>query len=968
MYAPLYIKTNNSLLESMIKIEDLIEYAKVNNIKALTITDNRMYGVMEFYKACMANDIKPIIGLEITIDGSKIVLYAKSIKGYKNLIKLSTISTERTITIEDLTTYNSDLICILPYDSNNLYDTLKPLYEDIFKSYRTVKERETLSKDNLVYMNEILYIDKKDSEYLPYLWGIKDGIMVSNVKVDTKNNFVVNEDIIKKYFSEDLDNNKKIVDMCNLELGYTPDLLPKYKCPDNLDSFSYLKKLCIEGLKNIFGTSVSVIYKERLKYELDIINKMGFCNYFLVVWDFVKYAKEHDIYIGPGRGSAAGSLVSYCLNITTIDPIKYNLLFERFLNPERVTMPDIDIDFDASKRNIVIEYVVNKYGRENVSNIMTYSTLSSKQVLRDVSKCLEIDLKIVDKLCSYVEAKVCLKDNLNKNVNNMLEQYSNLKNAYFIAMKLEGLKRQIGTHAAGVVISSEKLTNLIPVIKGDTYLTGYTMEYLEELGLLKMDFLAIKDLSILSSIIKSIESLLGRKINIHSIPLDDKKTYQEFSNANTSGVFQFESAGMKNFLSKLKPNCFYDLVAALALFRPGPMGNIDTYILRKNGEKFDYIDKSLESILKPTYGIIIYQEQIMQILSKMANYSFANSDLIRRAISKKKLNIIEAEKSKFIDNSIKNGYSRNVAEEVYDLIVKFANYGFNKSHSVAYALVGYEMCFLKTHYPIYFYTSLLNYNMGSDIKTKEYLECLKKLNIDIVKPDINLSSNKYQVIDNKLLLPFNIIKNVGTNVSDLISSVRGDGFKDYFDFVKKVNLKSIGKKTIELLIMAGCLDSFNLTRKTMILNLDDAIDYSELSSGLDDSLITVPLIKKYDEYNNNELVNKEKELFGFYLSNHPIIKYNNKIKLIYINKYFDKIINICVYVEEIRKIKTKNNDDMAFLVCSDETCSTSFTVFPNKYYMIDDIKVGDIVMIVGKVEKRFDKYQILVNEIKKVEE
>ena len=761
-YINLGIVLDYTLLNSLITVDKLINYAKNNDIKSLGILNNNLYSTMEFYKKCKSSNIKPIIGLIHSIDNIEIYLYPKNKLGMIDLFN------DR---------YDSDnLVCVVPYENKDVFSELE--FSDKFISYKNDDELKNalLITSNVVSLNKVYSLNVEDVKYVNYLHMIDKGITISNYNFnDYKDN------VISLYHNDfDKSNTNIFSNLIDLDLSDNRKYIPNYI--DN--SYEYLKSLCIKGLNKRLNNNVSDVYKKRMIYELDVIKNMGYVDYFLIVFDYVKYAKMNDIMVGPGRGSAAGSLVSYSLGITEIDPIKYDLLFERFLNPERVTMPDIDIDFDASKRNIVIEYVVNKYGRENVSNIMTYSTLSSKQVLRDVSKCLEIDLKIVDKLCSYVEAKVCLKDNLNKNVNNMLEQYSNLKNAYFIAMKLEGLKRQIGTHAAGVVISSEKLTNLIPVIKGDTYLTGYTMEYLEELGLLKMDFLAIKDLSILSSIIKSIESLLGRKININSIPLDDKKTYQEFSNANTSGVFQFESAGMKNFLSKLKPNCFYDLVAALALFRPGPMGNIDTYILRKNGEKFDYIDKSLESILKPTYGIIIYQEQIMQILSKMANYSFANSDLIRRAISKKKLNIIEAEKSKFIDNSIKNGYSRNVAEEVYDLIVKFANYGFNKSHSVAYALVGYEMCFLKTHYSIYFYTSLLNYNMGSDIKTKEYLECLKKLNIDIVKPDINLSSNKYQVIDNKLLLPFNIIKNVGTNVSDLISSVRGDGFKDYFDFVK----------------------------------------------------------------------------------------------------------------------------------------------------------------------------------------
>jgi len=550
----------------------------------------------------------------------------------------------------------------------------------------------------------------------------------------------------------------------------------------------------------------------------------------------------------------------------------------------------------------------------------------------------------------------------------MLNQFSNLKNAYYIAMKLEGLKRQIGTHAAGVVISSEKLTNIIPVIKnGDNYLTGCTMEYLEDLGLLKMDFLAIKDLTILDNIIKSIENNLNKKININNIDLCDRETYSEFSDANTSGVFQFESAGMKNFLKKLKPSCFNDLISALALFRPGPMGNIDTYINRKYGkEKIVYDVPSLEPILNSTYGIIVYQEQIMQILSVMANYSYSESDLIRRAISKKKLEVIEEEKSKFVDNSIKNGYKLDEAEKVYDLIVKFANYGFNKSHSVAYGYIGYTMCYLKTHYPLYFYKELLNYNMGSDIKTKEYLDCIKKLNIEILKPDVNLSTNKYQIIDNKLLLPFNIIKNIGSNVSDIIVSVRDNKFTDYFDFIKKVNVNSIGKKTIELLINAGALDCFKINRKTMIENLDDAITYSELSSGISEMLVSVPNLREYNEFSNDELISKEKEIYGFYLTNHPITKYNNNIKLIDIKNYFDKFINIYVFVDNIRKIKTKKNEDMAFLQCSDETSEADFIIFPNKYNLINEIKKGDIVYISGHIERRMDKYQVIVNNIKKI--
>ena len=417
---------------------------------------------------------------------------------------------------------------------------------------------------------------------------------------------------------------------------------------------------------------------------------------------------------------------------------------------------------------------------------------------------------------------------------------------------------------------------------------------------------------------------------------------------------------MKNFLHKLKPNNFQDLIAALALFRPGPMGNIDSYIARKNGEEeIDYIHDNLKSILSSTYGIIIYQEQIMQILSKMANYTFSESDLIRRAISKKKLDIIEKEREKFIINSINNGYKKDICVKVYDLIIKFANYGFNKSHSVSYALIGYEMCFLKAHYPLYFYEALLNYNIGSESKTKEYLDALKRININIMKPDINISTDKYQVIDNKLYLPINIIKGIGSNISDIIVKSRKEGFLDYFDFVKKINVDKIGKKTIELLILSGCCDCFNINRRTMIENLDDAITYSELSVGISESLISVPNLKEYDEYREEELLIKEKELFGFYLKDHPILKYNNAFKIIDIEKYFDKTINSILYIEDIKRIKTKNDMNMAFLVCSDETGSEDFIVFPNKYNLINDIRIGDIVKIFGKVE-------ILVNDIRKV--
>lgn len=944
-YINLGIVLDYTLLTSLVKIDDLISFANKNNIKVLGILNDNLYSTMEFYTKCVNNNIKPIIGLIKVMDNLEYYLYPKKYDGLIDLFN------ERF--------YTDNIICVVPNKSKELYNNIN--IKDKYISYVNKDELNDSLKitDKVVSINKVYSIDKENVKYVNYLHLIDKGLTISNYKFQNYNNNYFNT----VYDNFDINTTMNFSKLINIDINICKKYIPKY-C-DN--SYEFLRYLCNKGLYKRLNNTVSNIYKERLDYELNVINNMGYVDYFLVVYDYVKYAKQNDIMVGPGRGSAAGSLVSYTLGITEIDPIKYDLLFERFLNPERITMPDIDIDFDATKRYKVIQYVINKYGRERVSNIMTYSTLSSKQVLRDVSKCLEIDNKIVDKLCNYIEAKKCLKDNLNNNVKEMLEQYSNLKNAYYVSIKLEGLKRQIGTHAAGVVISSENLTNLVPIIKNDIYLTGYTMEYLEMLGLLKMDFLAIKDLTILDSIIKSVEKKIGRKINIHGIPLNDKKTYVEFSKGNTSGVFQFESSGMKNFLRKLNPSNFSDLIAAIAIFRPGPMANIDSYIARKNGKEIiDYISDDLKPILESTYGIIIYQEQIMQILSIMAHYSFAEADLIRRAISKKKLDIIEEEKTKFISKSINNGYSEDIANRVYDLIIRFANYGFNKSHSVAYALVGYEMCFLKTHYPIYFYEALLNYNIGSEIKTKEYLNCLKRLNVKISKPDINLSSSQYKVVDDKIFLPFNIIKNIGTSVSDLIVNSRDDGFKDYFDFVKKVYGCGIGEKTIELLIMSGTLDSFGLNRHTMIENLNNAIDYSELASDMDDVFVSIPNIDYYDEYDKEKILNSEKDIYGFYLSDHPIVTFNNNIKLIDIHSFFDKSIKIYLLIDEIKKIKTKDGANMAFLVCSDETDNIDLIIFPNKFNLISDIKVGDVVNIYGKVEKRYDKYQILINDIKKV--
>ncbi len=959
-YVPLYIKTNNSLLSSMIKIPELVKYAKQNNYTSLTITDNNLYGAMEFYNECIKNDIKPIIGLEININDYTIILYCMNYNGYQNLIKLSTIISERQIDIDDLKTYQSNLICIVPYQSRSLYDYLKPIYKNIFQSYQNDLEKQELKGNNLVYMKPILYIQNKDKKYINYLYCIRDSKLIEEVLIKDQDNY------LKPPIKEET--NSKIYELCNLVIPNNKNLLPVYECPNNMDSYTYLKKLCIEGLKKIFGKTVSKVYLDRLKYELNIINNMGFCNYFLIVWDYVKYAKEQGILVGPGRGSAAGSLVAYLLNITTIDPIKYNLIFERFLNPERITMPDIDIDFEDGRREEVINYCINKYGIKRVALIITFGTLGSRQVIRDVGRVMNLD---VDYLSKLINSNLTLKENYDSNIEikKYLHNNKEMVLLYEVSAKLEGLKRHTSIHAAGIVMANTDLDNIVPLDKshGNFYTTGYSMEYLEDLGLLKMDFLALRNLTTITNILNDINK--KEAIDFDSIPLNDKEAIKIFTDVNVVGIFQFESSGMMNFLRKFTITCFEDIVQALALFRPGPMSNIDVYIKRKKGlVKIDYLDKSLVDILKPTYGIIVYQEQIMQIANKMANYSYAEADVLRRAMSKKKESVLLKEKSKFINQSIKNGYQEDLSNKVYELILKFANYGFNRAHSVAYAMIAYKMAYLKAHYPLIFMKNLLDMVMGSEIKTKEYIYECKLNNIDIIRPDINVSGKAYLVSDSTIRFPLTGIKNVGIGAINTILEQRNKKpFSDIFDFVGRCYGKTINRKTLANLIKAGCFTSLGYNKHTLDINLDVIINYSEIGGYLDEQLGLKPELKIVSEYSKKELMEFELEVFGFYLSNHPVTEYRQKYKdtvlISEIGNYFDKNVNVIVYVDKTKMVKTKIGQEMLFITGSDEVNVLDIVLFPRTYEKYHNIIVGSVIYISGKVEKRFDKYQLVANEI-----
>ncbi len=966
MYVPLGIKTDYSLLKSLIKIPELIPYLKKHNITACGILDDNLYSSMCFYDTCLSNGIKPLIGLKINIGENHLYLYAQNYQGYQNLLKINTVKENGEINLIDLKKYSENIICVLPFASYFMYKELNNVFEYTYLGYNNDYEKSNASilTENIVFICEIRAYKFNEIKYLSILREIDTG-----EKVDFNE---YSDNYFEREINDfDISTTNAFAELIDIEIPKNNRYIPHFDSKIK-NSYSYLSSLCKKGLEKRLDNKVPKEYIDRLVMELNVINKMGFVDYFLIVYDYVKFAKKNNILVGPGRGSAAGSLVSYCLGITNVDPIKYDLLFERFLNPERITMPDIDIDFEYTKRDQVIKYVKERYGIDSVANIMTFGTLGARQVIRDVGKCLEVAQDLIDKLSNLLDPRLSLKDNLkNKYISEMINTIPKIKKLYQISYKLEGLKRHISTHAAGVVISSVPLDTVIPICKsGDELLTGVTMEYLEELGLLKMDFLALRNLTIIQNVIELIEKETKKVINLAEIPLDDKETINIFKNVDTEGIFQYESSGMKNFLSKLKPDSFSDLIAAVALFRPGPMQNIDSFIRRKHGqEKITYPDDSLKDILKDTYGIMIYQEQIMLVLVKMANYSFAEADNIRRAMSKKKVEVMEKERETFVKRAMENGYSESKATEVYDLIVKFANYGFNKAHSVSYALIGYQMAYLKANYPVYFIANLLNMSIGSDIKTKEYIDESKQKGVMIYKPNINVSKDSYVIKDTALLLPLNAIHNVGSSaVNDIINErIKNGKFTDFFNFVARTYGKSVNRKTIESLIDADAFRDFKINHKSLYESIDSALDYAVLCSDLDESLVMKPNIEAVDEYSEGELMSRELSTFGYYVTNHPASKYQEGImKIKDIKNYFDKYVTSVVIIGNIRKIKTKNGEDMGFVSGSDETGNCDFTIFPKYNKYLTEIKKDDLVRVKGQVNKRVDKYQIVVSSIEKI--
>lgn len=934
---PLKITTEYSLLKSLIKLPDLISFLNENNIKECAICDENLNGFMDFYLKCKENNIKPIIGLDTVYESMHIYVYAKNYLGYQELLKIDYLKDNMNLSYLE----NSNLLVIIPFKSIDIYEKLK--YKDnVYIGFCNDIEKNNalLISDKIVYVDNVRCLFKKDISYLKYLKMLND-------------NFVYNDNAYYKTSSfEDIQTTYEFSKQINLEIPFDKKYIPKYNNSDN--NYEYLKKLCILGLNKRFNGKVSNKYKERILYELDVINKMGFVDYFLIVYDYVLYAKKNDIFVGPGRGSAAGSLVSYSLGITNIDPIKYDLLFERFLNINRKKMPDIDIDFESDKRINMIEYVKNKYGFDKVAVGLTFNNYKAKLILRDLAKILKVDSNVFDKFIKNINSSLSLKENYqNEKVKKYIEMYSELKNLYDISYHLEGLKKNTSTHAAGVIISSEKLGKIIPISNEDgTLKTGIEMPYLEKMGLLKMDFLALEKLNIISKVSKKIKNF-----NINNIPLDDKKTLKIFYDADTDDIFQFESSYAKSVLDKLKITSFNELTVSLALVRPGANKQIDEYL--KNKKEGINLTGDLVEILGATYGTIIYQEQVMKIFEKVGGYSLFEADDIRVAISKKKEDIINAQHDKFVFGGIKNGYSKEFIEKLFNKIKEFGGYGFNKSHSVAYALVSYQMAYLKANYPKEFMFYLLENNKDIS-KCEKILSSLKNSGYKLLKPNINYSIDKYAEKNGYILLPLNIIRGLNDDIISKIIRVRENGFNDIFDFFVKTN-SFLNNETYLILIKSGALDIFKINKQTMIKNIDVILNYASIySDGLGK-----PILTKYPEYDDTTLREFEILSYGMYITNHPCSKYKDVIKVENIKNYLFKNINMVLLIKSIRTIKDKKGGEMAFLECEDETGKVNLTMFSSLYAKNNDLKVNELIRVNVKVSKRFDKLNVLVNNIKR---
>lgn len=1075
-FTHLHIHTEYSLLDGAASVPKLVKRAKELGMDALAITDHGvMYGVIDFYKAAVAEGIKPIIGCEVYIaprtrfdkqheydtDISHLILLAKNSKGYQNLIKIVSDAYvdgfyyKPRADKELLKRYSDGLICLSACLAGEIpklllagdYEGAKSKalwYQSLFgrENYfielqdHGIAEQKRLNPmliklaDDigapLVATNDMHYINKSDAPYQDVLMCIQTGKLVDD---DDRMKFSSDEFYLKSgeqmselfsYAPSAIENTRKIADMCNVTFDFDKTYLPRFDVPDGKDAALYLRELCEQGIRERYNPVTDEI-TARLDYELNVISSMGYVDYFLIVWDFIKFAKDNKIPVGPGRGSGAGSIVAYSLNITTIDPLRYNLLFERFLNPERVSMPDIDTDFCIERRGEVIDYVIQKYGADHVAQIITFGKLKARAAIRDVGRTLNVPLTTVDRVAKLVpnEPKMTLDKALeiSGELHELYEGDTEIKRLIDTARVIEGLPRHSGVHAAGVVITDKPVSSYVPLqLSKDVITTQYHMDVLSDLGLLKMDFLGLRNLTVIKNALDNIRKSRGEDVDIDHIDFGVPEVYDMIGAADTLGVFQLESGGMRSFMKELRPRSLEDIIAGISLFRPGPMDQIPRYIRNKNNpDLITYKHPLLESILDVTYGCIIYQEQVLQIVQKLAGYSLGKADLLRRAMSKKKHDVMQREREYFIygqkdesgavivDGAIRRGVSEETAAAIFDEIMDFASYAFNKSHAAAYAIIAYQTAYLKYFYAPEYMAALLSSMMSSTEKLVEYIADCEAHKIEILPPDINKSYYSFTVENGKIRFGLEAIKNVGHKLLVQIAEERGRGgeFRSFSDFLERVSGTELNKRALEGIIKCGAFDSLNITRHSLMAAYEDLLngitaqnrsniagqvslfDEGEAleGGGATDDILRLP------EYGKKELLAMEKETIGLYLSGHPLDDYKDTVCRLsnasiseinelatedengeYIIKTDGRLsdgdyVVIGGIIIARRNKTTKNNTQMAFLTLEDLTGSIDVIVFPKTYSKYSAVMQEDaIVFVKARISVREDEAPKLMCE------
>jgi DNA polymerase-3 subunit alpha len=1067
-FTHLHVHTEYSLLDGAARIKDLIAQVKALGMDAIAITDHgAMFGVIDFYKEAKKQGIKPILGCEVytaarsrkdrDVEKDKyqghLILLAKNEKGYQNLMKIVSVGyTEGfyykpRIDHDVLRKYSDGLIALSGCLAGNIQrkllngdyhgaktEALELL--DIFgegnfflelqdqgleEELQILPDMKRLHRETgipFVATNDVHYIKQQDAKAHDILLCIQTGKTVDDqdrMSFPNDQFYLKSEHEMRQLFAdlpEAIENTEKIAKRCNVELDFSQMHLPDYQAPNGKNNSQYLRELCEQGLAERYDEILPELI-ERLEYELNTIERMGYTEYFLIVWDFINYARKHNIMVGPGRGSAAGSLVAYVLKITDIDPIKYGLIFERFLNPERISMPDIDIDFCYERRQEVINYVIEKYGEDKVAQIITFGTMKAKAAVRDVGRVLNMPYGDVDKIAKAIpfELKMTIDKALNMNpeLRKAYEEDRRIEELLDLAKAIEGMVRHASTHAAGIVISKDSINEYVPLYLSDKGIsTQFTMGTIEELGLLKMDFLGLRTLTVIRDALELIEENHGVRLNLSKMEYDDAETYDLISSGNTQGVFQLESGGMTQFMKNLKPDSFEDIVAGISLFRPGPMASIPTYIEnKKNPQNIKYIHPSLEPILSVTYGCLVYQEQVMQIVRELGGYTYGRSDLVRRAMGKKKMDVMLEEQEYFIHGKddeegnieimgcVRNGIPEEAAQEIYNQMVSFAEYAFNKSHGAAYAVLAYHTAYLKTHYPVEFMAAIMTSVMGESSQIAKYIRNCGEMKIQVLPPDINESGKKFTVQDGKIRFGLLGVKNVGEGTIDAIIKSRQEKGKpkDIFEFVNNIDISEINKKALESLIKAGALDCLDSNRAKHLAVYETLIESAQNSSrkniagqlslfqtntevmqdaGVGGSLPDI------ENFSKDILMSMEKDMLGVYITDHPLSEYEDMMARIVTATSEDlsniqeggplkdgATVTMAGMISSKRTLVTKNNKMMAFLQLEDFIGTTEVIVFPNVYERIFDILQDDSIIVVkGTINcKEEENPKILANKI-----